>query len=117
MGSALGYTFHLSGGDVYYGDGSSYNAQGVHLACPLPLDVGVRGQEWPLLIAIVVCHDGVCVVRQELQLGPNAGAHGGGDALLCQHPSRAGTAGCLRFLNAYNCRFADLGLVAMCHAV
>ena len=38
-------------------------AQGVHLACRASVDVGVCGHEWPLLIAVVVCQDGVCVVR------------------------------------------------------
>ena len=84
----------------------------------MPVDVKVRGHELPLLIAMVVSQDGVCVVwQEELQLGPNAFAHEGGDAVLCQYPSRAGIAGCLRFLDAYGCRFTDLGLVVMCHPV
>ena len=50
-------------GDIHYGDGCPHEAQGVHLACWVSVDVGVRGHEWPLLIAVVVCQDGVCVVR------------------------------------------------------
>ena len=37
--------------------------------------------------------------------------------MLCQYPQTAGSVGRLRFLNLYGCRFADLGLVVMCHFV
>ena len=80
----------------------------------VPVHVSVRGYEWPLLIAMVVRQDGVCVMwREELQLAPNAGAHGGGEAVLCKYLSRAGIAGCLCFLDTYGCHFADFGLVVM----
>ena len=62
VGVALGHDLHLRWGDVYYGDGGSHKAQGVHLACRVSVDVGVRGHEWPLLIAVVVRQDGVRVV-------------------------------------------------------
>ena len=32
-------------------------------SCRVLVEVGVGGQEWPLLIAVVVRQDGVCVVR------------------------------------------------------
>ena len=51
------------GGYTQYGDGGPHEAQGVHLACRVSVDVGVWGHEWPLLIAVVVYQDGVCVVR------------------------------------------------------
>ena len=99
-------------------DGASYEAQGVHLACRELLDVSVRGYKRPLLIAMVLRHDGVCMMwQEELQLGPNAGAHRGGDALLCQYPSRVDIVVCLRFLDVYGCYFADLELVVMCRPV
>ena len=63
VGVALGHDLHLCWGDIHYGDGGPYEAQGVHLACRASVDVGVCGHEWPLLIAVVVCQDGVCVVR------------------------------------------------------
>ena len=59
-GVALGHDLHLRWGD---GDGGSDEAQGVHLACRVSVDVGVRGHEWPLLISVVVRQDGVRVVR------------------------------------------------------
>ena len=62
-GVALGHDLHLRWGDVNYGDGGSHEAQGVHLARRVSMDVGVRGDEWPLLITVVVCQDGVRVVR------------------------------------------------------
>ena len=63
VGVALGHDLHLRWGDVNYGDGGSHRAQGVHLARRVSVDVGVRGNEWPLLIAVVVRQDGVRVVR------------------------------------------------------
>ena len=60
---ALGQDPHLCWGDIHYGDGGPDGPQGVHLACRVSMDVGVRGHEWPLLIAVVVCQDGVRVVR------------------------------------------------------
>ena len=63
VGVALGHDPHLCWGDIHYGDGGPHEAQGVHLACRVSVDVGVRGHEWPLLIAVVVCQDGVHVVR------------------------------------------------------
>ena len=48
---ALGHDLHLCWGDVNYGDGGSREALGVHLARRVSVDVGVRGHEWPLLIA------------------------------------------------------------------
>ena len=63
LGFAWGHDCHVSGGDVHYGDRGSHEAQGVHFPCRPPVDVGVRGHKWPLLIAMVVCQDGVCVVR------------------------------------------------------
>ena len=63
VGVALGHDLHLCWGDIHYGDGGPYEAQGVHLACRASVDVGVCGHEWPLLIAVVVCEDGVRVVR------------------------------------------------------
>ena len=54
---------------------------------------------------------------EELNLDSNSGAHGGGDAVLRQHPAGSGIAGRLRFRNAYGCRFEDLRLVAMWHSV
>ena len=62
VGVALGHDLHLRWGDVYYGDGGSNEAQGVHLACLVSVDVGLHGYEWPLLIAVVVHQDGVHVV-------------------------------------------------------
>ena len=43
--------------------GAPHEAQGVHLACRVSVDVGVRDHEWPLLIAVVVCQDGMRVMR------------------------------------------------------
>ena len=63
VGVALGHDLHLRWGDIHYGDGGPHEAQGGHLACRVSVDVGVRGHEWPLLIAVVVRQDGVCVVR------------------------------------------------------
>ena len=63
VGVTLGHDVHLRWGNVYYGDGGFHEAQGVHLACRVSSDVGVRGHEWPLLIAVVVRQDGVGVVR------------------------------------------------------
>ena len=62
VGVALSHDPHLCWGDIHYGDGGPYEAHGVHLACRVSVDVGVRGHEWPLLIAVVVCQDGVRVV-------------------------------------------------------
>ena len=63
VGVALGHDLHLCWADIHYGDGGPYEAQGVHLACRVSVDVGVCGHEWPLLVAVVVCQDGVRVVR------------------------------------------------------
>ena len=63
VGVALGHDPHLCWGDIHYGDGGPQEAQVVHLACRVSVDVGVRGHEWPLLIAVLVCQDGVRVVR------------------------------------------------------
>ena len=63
VGVARGHDPHLRWGDVYYTDGGSNEAQGVHLPCRVSVDVGVHGHEWPLLIAVVVRQDGVRVVR------------------------------------------------------
>ena len=116
VGVALGHDLHLRWGDLYYGDGASQRAQGVHPTCRVSVDV--RGHEWPLLIAVVVRQDGVRVVRwEELQLGPDAGAHRGGDTVLCQYRPRAGVAGHLRFFYAYGGCFANLGSVVVCHPV
>ena len=118
VGAAVGNDLHLRSGIVYYGDGGSYEAQGVHLACRVSVDVGVHGHRCPLLIAVVVRQDGVRVVREEeLQMGPDAGSHGGGDTVLCQYPLGAGSAGHLSFFYAYGCRLANLGLVVVCHPV
>ena len=90
----LATTFHLGRGDIHYRDRGLYEAQGVNLACRLPVNVCVRGHRGPLLIAMVGRQD-------ELLLGPNAGAHGGWDAVLGQYPPRAGVGGCLPFLDAF----------------
>ena len=63
VGVALGHDRHLCWGHIHYGDGGPQEAQGVHPACRVWVDVGVRGQERPLLIAVVVCQDGLRVVR------------------------------------------------------
>ena len=63
VGVAPGHDLHLRWGDIHYGDSGPHEAQGVHLACRVSVDVGVRGHEWPLLIAVVVCQDGLRVVR------------------------------------------------------
>ena len=63
VGVALGHDLHLRWGDIHYGDGGPPEAQGVHLACRVSVDVGVRGHKWPMLIAVVVRQDGVRVVR------------------------------------------------------
>ena len=63
VGCTLSHDSHLRGGDVHYRDGGPHEALGVHLACRVPSDVGVRGHKWPLLFAMVVRQDGVCVVR------------------------------------------------------
>ena len=54
VGVALGHDPRLCWGDIHYGDGGPHEAQGVHLACRVSLDVGVRGHEWPLLIAVAI---------------------------------------------------------------
>ena len=43
VGVTLGHDLHLRWGDVYYGDGGSHEAQGVHFACRVSVDVGVCG--------------------------------------------------------------------------
>ena len=61
VGSALGHDVYLCGGDLYYGDGGFYQVQGIRLPCRVPVDVGVSGYQWPWLIAVLVCQDGVCL--------------------------------------------------------
>ena len=63
VGVALGHDLHLCLGDIHYGDGGPHEAQGVEIARRVSVDVSVRGHEWPLLIAVVVCQDVVRVVR------------------------------------------------------
>ena len=50
-------------------------------------------------------------------MGPDASAHGGGDAVLRQYPPVAGVAGHLRFFYAYGCRLANFRLVVACYPV
>ena len=43
VGVALGHDLHLRWVDIHYGDGGPHEAQGVHLACGVSVDVGVCG--------------------------------------------------------------------------
>ena len=45
VGVALGHDLHLRWGDVYYGDGGSHEAQGVHLACRMSVNVRLQRAE------------------------------------------------------------------------
>ena len=51
VGVPLGHDLHLCWGDICYCDGAPHEAQGIHLARRVSVDVAVRGHEWPLLIA------------------------------------------------------------------
>ena len=80
----------------------------------LSLSGATRGPCWSQWWFVEMACGWCCT---ELQLGPDAGAHCGGGAVLREDPPGAGVAGRLRLSDAHGCRLPDLGLVVVGHLV